>query len=533
MNFRVLSKLLLALLIVSIILSTVIDNALAQEVEVIEEEIAEVEEVVDQFNKFADVHSQDTNPHYDSIYRVANAGIMQGFTDEIFDPNKPVTRGELAVISAKMLDIKEAENENFQLNDVHENHWAYMYITLVLQEGLMKTKSPYEFKSEENVTTEEVIHALKGLNEIEEKMSKLEITRGEMAYLIDVWFNEVRKEPLSMPDLIDLYDESMLSTENFIYTLLGKYSPSSKVITTKALADILVEEVELTYDSYLYYRYEINDTANLNILKMYSEGILHSDSNGNLFPNKELTRKEATEIIYKLSNPIIPERPEYIARNHIPVLMYHEINTLPTDGPTGLYVSQDNFIKQLDALKEEGYNTITMDQLYNHWENNVPIPPKPIVLTFDDGYISHYNFSSVELNKRGMTGTFYIISSMVDVDHIRTSNRLKEMYEEGMEIGSHTVTHIDARYSNNARIAKEYKESKEYLEKVIGSEISHFCYPIGGVTPYAKQTLKDLGYKTAVRTTHGKANKSQGMYDLRRIRIDYNDSIRGFLNKIK
>lgn len=520
MILRIRVRLLMIFLIVVLASAVAIDTTFAEELDAVE------------LTKFFDVYSQDTNPYYNSIYKVANAGIMAGFQDGIFNPYKPLTRAELAVILVRILELEKTLNEAIQLSDVDVNHWAYQFITLVLEAGIMETTDLYEFKAEENVVRKEVIYAL-GLYDVNDEAINEEVTRGEIAYFIDLWYKNIKKEPLEMPILIDPYDEDMRSTENFVYSLLGKYSPSTKVVTTKMLSDILVGAVKLTYDNYVYYRYQINDTANLNMLKLYSEGILQTDPMGNLFPNKELTRKEAVEIINKLANPIIPERPEYIRRNTIPILMYHEIDILPKDGPTGLYVSQQNLQNQLDALKEEGYHTITMDQLYDHWENNVPIPSKPIVLSFDDGYGSHYNFASVELSKRGMTGTFYIISSQVDVDQIRTAKRLKEMYEEGMEIGSHTVTHIDARYSSNRKIAEEYKESKEFLEKVIGSEISHFCYPIGAATSYAKEVLKELGYKTAVKTAFGKANQSQGLYDLRRIRIDYHDSVRGFLNKIR
>ncbi|SET64726.1 Peptidoglycan/xylan/chitin deacetylase, PgdA/CDA1 family [Natronincola peptidivorans] len=551
MYLRIRCRLMLVLFII-IAFIVIMDPVLAEEIEAAEKikagvevvegvqdiedvgvvEIAEDVEVIE-INEFLDVYSLNTNPYYESIYKVANAGIMTGVSQELFAPYKSVTRGELAVILAKLLDLKEVENIPLHLEDVDENHWSYSSIVLVLEEGVMKTKSPHEFKLQENATRAEVLEALWGLNQVNEEASEVEVTRGEMAYFIDLWFQEIKKEPLSMPVVIDLYDEEALATKSFIYSLLGKYSPSRQPVTIKILADLLIEDIEVTYDNYLYYRYEINDTSNINMLKLYSEGILLADAHGHLFPSKVLTRQEAVEIISRLSNPVIPERPEYIERNPIPILMYHEINTLPKEGPTGLYVSQNSFLQQLDVLKERGYNTITMDQLYSHWAHHVPIPPKPVVLTFDDGYASHYHFVSVELGKRGMTGTFYIITSMIDVDHLRTSNRLREMYEEGMEIGSHTVTHLDARYSSKANIVKEYKESKEALEDIIGSEIKHFCYPIGGVTPYARQTLKDLGYKTAVRTTYGKADRLQGMYDLRRIRIDYYDSIRGFLNKIK
>lgn len=328
---------------------------------------------------------------------------------------------------------------------------------------------------------------------------------------------------------LPMVEDVMQERDSIIY----KYSLRDRDITVKELADILAPELELTYNNYQYYRSHIGDSANRNILKLYSEGILKTDSNGNINPSKILSKDELLEISQRLDSPQKPQRPAYINKANIPILMYHEINPLPKNGPTGLYVSQENFKKQLDALKEKGYSTITMEQLHKHWNNKTPLPAKPIVLTFDDGYASHYNFAYKEMSKRGMTGTFYIITSMVGTDTIRTREGLQKMYNAGMEIGSHSVTHMDARYNSNDKVLEEWKVSQKFLQDTLGVPIEHFCYPIGGVTPYARQTLKNLGYKTAVRTSYGKANKAQGMYDLKRIRMDYKDSIAGFLNKIK
>ncbi|NLX62439.1 MAG: polysaccharide deacetylase family protein [Tissierellia bacterium] len=330
-----------------------------------------------------------------------------------------------------------------------------------------------------------------------------------------------------------LAKDDKIIREEFLCNLLGKGSDSKEKITVRKLASILVDEIEITYDNYSYYRSFINDASDLSILKLYSEGILKTDEKGNIYPDKELTEKEVNEILKRIDEPEIPPRPTYEERKNIPILMYHEIKDLPDPNLSGLYVSEENFIMQLDALKAKGYNAVTMEEVYNHWINKAPLPENPIVLTFDDGYASHYSFVSKELNKRGMTGTFYIITWNVGKDPIRTRERLKEMYEEGMEIGSHTITHIDARYSPNETILKQYKESKEFLEGVIGNKVEHFCYPIGAVTEYARKVLKDLGYKTAVRTSYGRANPSQGLYDLKRIRIDYFDTVDDFLNKIE
>jgi peptidoglycan/xylan/chitin deacetylase (PgdA/CDA1 family) len=101
-----------------------------------------------------------------------------------------------------------------------------------------------------------------------------------------------------------------------------------------------------------------------------------------------------------------------------------------------------------------------------------------------------------------------------------------------MEIGSHTVTHLDVRYGTNKEVELELRESKKVLEDILDTKVEHFCYPIGYSTEYALQTLTAAGYKTAVKTADGKADKTQGYLELRRIRIDYNDSNEGFLNKI-
>ena len=357
------------------------------------------------------------------------------------------------------------------------------------------------------------------LNADENAMSNVDkaLTRDELINLFNA-LNNYRSS----------YSPANSSEKKAMDILAELESPSLNKI-----ADTILADLNITYDNYAYYRSVINDSSNPSILKLYSEGIIKTDQNGMVYPDKILTGDDLIDIFDRVNNPQFPTRPTYELIANIPVLMYHEINLLPKNGPTGLYVSQENFKKQLDSLIKEGYNTVTMEEVYQHWTNDLPLPNKPIVLTFDDGYVSHYNFVLKELAKRGQTGTFYIITSTVGTNQVQTKEGLRKMYEEGMEIGSHTVDHIDARSNNNTVLTQQYKESKSFLEDAIGGKVEHFCHPFGGATNASKQILKNLGYKTAVRTSYGKANRLQGIYDLKRIRIDYNDSIKGFLNKIK
>ncbi len=217
--------------------------------------------------------------------------------------------------------------------------------------------------------------------------------------------------------------------------------------------------------------------------------------------------------------------------NSIPVLAYHEVVPLPDGGNPGIYVHPDEFEKQLDALLEAGYTTLTMDQVYDHYKNKTPLPDKPLVLAFDDGYESHFDFAALELNKRGMTGTFYLIVNSVEI--MGRQADVRKMVDLGMEVGSHSASHHSARNQTKEEILYEYKMSKEYLENLAGVSINHFCYPFGEYGEPSKSILKDLGYKTAVRTTGKKLKKKQGYYNFNRINVDYSYDVDKILELIK
>jgi len=480
--------------------------------------------------RFVDV--VETNSQSTSIYKTVGRGIMGGDMTGLFEPYKPITREELAVVLTRAFALERNYKQEAMMEDIEKDHWSYLFIITAVENEMMVIKDN-KVRPKDYVTRNEIPQVL--LNNEVLTSGDTYVTRGEIASMLIRVLDATSAEPLQLPELVQASEVNVtaIATENFVYTLLGEYKDSTKIVTTKVLADILAERLEITYANYPYYRSLMKDTANLNILKCYSEGILTPDTVGNIYPDKKLTRQEVITIIERLKVPLTVARPTYTNRKDVPILMYHEIKTLSKNGPTGLFASKENFATQLDALQREGYNTVTMEELYQHWENKVPLPIKPIILSFDDGYVSHYEYASVELAKRGMTGTFYIITNKLKEGKVSSPKNLKTMYIEGMEIGSHTVTHLDVRYGGNKQVELELRESKRILESILGAKVEHFCYPIGYTTTYALQTLKATGYKTAVETAYGKANKTQGYLELRRIRIDYNDSIEGFLNKIK
>jgi peptidoglycan/xylan/chitin deacetylase (PgdA/CDA1 family) len=133
-----------------------------------------------------------------------------------------------------------------------------------------------------------------------------------------------------------------------------------------------------------------------------------------------------------------------------------------------------------------------------------------------------------------MVGTFYVIPGdrfTESGSHV-TLQDIVYIDGLGMEIGNHTLTHADARYTSKKRLKEEYETSNTVLENTLDKKIEHFCFPIGGTTSIARELLKDMNYKTSVLTIYGKANVNQNNLSLKRIRIFYSDNIEKYKQRI-
>ena len=205
----------------------------------------------------------------------------------------------------------------------------------------------------------------------------------------------------------------------------------------------------------------------------------------------------------------------------VPILMYHEIGTIPQGlerNLWNLYISPEAFKKQLDTLKNKGYNTITLKDLYEHWTYGKKIPEKPIVLTFDDGYRSNYEIAYKELIKRDMVATFFIIADKIDNPSYLSKEMIKEMSMNQMEIASHTYYHSDLRTAN---LEYELKNSKLKLEEITGQEVMSLCYPYGFYDETVVSKAKEIGYEIGVTVNNGHATINEDRLILSRVEISY------------
>ena len=214
----------------------------------------------------------------------------------------------------------------------------------------------------------------------------------------------------------------------------------------------------------------------------------------------------------------------------VPVLMYHSI-AVEKGNPIRMPLEQ--FDKEMKYIKDQGYTTLTLKELYDYFENKVPVPDKSIVITLDDGYENNYTEAFPVLKKYGLKATVFMITCTIDVNpKCLTSAQLKEMDKAGIEIESHTVTHRDLDTLSYDEQMAELKDSKAALEKLLGRPVDYVAYPEGKYNGNTIKAVAAAGYKMAFTTNGRWSDKSDGILTLDRVYISTFHSMNVFKDRL-
>lgn len=204
----------------------------------------------------------------------------------------------------------------------------------------------------------------------------------------------------------------------------------------------------------------------------------------------------------------------------VPVLNYHQVNS---SFASALTMHPLEFERQLKYLADEGYTSITLDQLYEYTVHHKELPPKPVLITFDDGYIDNYEVALPLLEKYHMKATLFMISDAIGAPRFVTANQLLDMEQRGFHIESHTDTHRRLDTLSAEETFKEFTVSKEKLEKILHHPITYMAYPQG----FAPQEVERIGpksqYKMGFTVAPGNIKEGMDVFRLPRQAIFAND----------
>ncbi|MGA7932100.1 MAG: polysaccharide deacetylase family protein [Kovacikia sp.] len=183
----------------------------------------------------------------------------------------------------------------------------------------------------------------------------------------------------------------------------------------------------------------------------------------------------------------------------VPVMMYHDIRP---DKQVFFDVTPEEFEQHLQLIQQKGLTPISMDQLVAHLRTGLPLPEKPILLTFDDGYEGHYTYVYPLLKKYNYPAVFSIYTDKVDKRLGRpgvTWEQLREMVTNPLvTIASHSVTHRVMPTLSESEMQTEVQQSKQILEAKLGVPIRYFTYPEGGYNAQATKAVQAAGYAAAL-----------------------------------
>jgi peptidoglycan/xylan/chitin deacetylase (PgdA/CDA1 family) len=221
--------------------------------------------------------------------------------------------------------------------------------------------------------------------------------------------------------------------------------------------------------------------------------------------------------------PPVSTRPRDVAaRATVPVLCWHQLRDW-TAGDSAydrasLICPPAAFRRQLDALAAGGWTTISADQYLAHLTTGAALPPRPVLLSFDDSQGSQISVGLPELTRRRMTATFFVMTVPLDKPRWMSRADLRRLVAAGMTVGAHTWDHQRADRYSGADWKRQLDEPKAELERVVRRPVRHFAYPYGLWTPADFPHLAAAGYRTAF-TLDGHADPRTPLYTLPRILV--------------
>lgn len=227
----------------------------------------------------------------------------------------------------------------------------------------------------------------------------------------------------------------------------------------------------------------------------------------------------------------------------LPVLMYHKVGDPPAGSQLKkLWVSMDQFRRQMTYLKEKGYAPITFSDIAEARDNGRAVPENAVVITFDDGYKNNHENALPILKEFGFRAVIYLVVQAVGWDNfwhdpatevripMLSWKEVEELEKHGFEIGSHTMNHPRLARLDAAKAADEIKESRRALEKALGRAPTAFAYPYGNGAdePALQKAVREAGYTSAVSVHQGKADWSGNLFCLNRIFVRGDDTLYDF-----
>jgi peptidoglycan/xylan/chitin deacetylase (PgdA/CDA1 family) len=217
----------------------------------------------------------------------------------------------------------------------------------------------------------------------------------------------------------------------------------------------------------------------------------------------------------------------------VPILMYHVIADTPANAAfPNLFVRPTDFVAQMQWLAAHGFHAVTLHRVYAYWTAGMPLPPRPVVISFDDGTMGQDTHALPVLRELHWPGVLNLKVNALNSPYALPDWRVREMLGSGWELDAHSLTHPDLTRLDDAELWHQVNGSRVALQNEFHVPVDFFCYPAGRYDARVVNAVRLAGFLGATTTNFGLA-RPRDLFTLSRIRIDGADRLTGFVQKLQ
>jgi len=219
---------------------------------------------------------------------------------------------------------------------------------------------------------------------------------------------------------------------------------------------------------------------------------------------------------------------------NVPILLYHyiRVNPRPWDRVGfHLSVTPQHFAEQMQLLHDVNAHTVTLTAVLSALSGGPPLPPRSVVLTFDDGYADFATTAAPIMADLGLQGTAFVVSGFVGRPGYMSADQVRQVVAMGATIGAHTVHHWGLARLSPATARAEITDSRQQLAAITGMLPDDFAYPYGNFDTAVVQLVQEAGFRDAVSTLGGSFQSYGFRYVLHRERVGGGDTLAAFAAK--
>lgn len=232
-------------------------------------------------------------------------------------------------------------------------------------------------------------------------------------------------------------------------------------------------------------------------------------------------------------------------KSAVPILMYHQIAPEAPAAFRKYNVTPGDFRRQMGWLRRSGYNAVSMDDLAAARQGSSELPPRAIVITFDDGFEACIQHAVPILQEFGFTAIFYLVAGLIGRESawlqaergcsfpLADWTSVRELMAAGFQCGAHTMSHPRLTQLPSNECLAELRKGKRLLEDSLGTAIRHFAYPFGDYDARVRGLAREAGFETACSVQIGLSEPNDDLMALHRVPINGSEGLLDFTSRVR